>query len=324
MPVRFISPSLGGSSFEGGYGGPLRRHGWELDLAYRHLGADRWYVGTDVRESASPFGQPLFLNIQSVDGSVTYGLTDRVSLTLTLPFSHGTQSRFYADGKRHVVQAAGLGDVSLTGNIWLRNPACHPDSNFSVGFGLKAPSGNNSVLDDFFLANGSVTQSPVDQSIQLGDGGLGIILQAQGFQRLFHRTSGYFYGWYLVTPREKTSVLSPLPGAVLSVPDVYSVRPGVSYALRPERGLSVSLGTRIDGIPVHDIVGGNSGFRRPGYSLYLDPGVAMARGHGVFTLSVPVRLHQNFKRSLADIQAGSTGGGDLARYLILAGYSLRF
>ncbi len=318
MPVRFISPS------SGGYGGPLRAHGWEVNLAYRHLGADQWFVGTDVREAAAPFGQPLFLNINSLDVSVSYGITGRVAVTLTLPFSYGTHSRVYADGNRHKVQASGLGDVSLATNVWLRNPELHPDSNVSIGFGLKTPSGNNHVLDDFFLAGGSAIQSPVDQSIQLGDGGLGVVLQAQGFQRLFNRTSAYFYAWYLLTPREKTGVPSPLAGVPLSVPDVYSFRPGVTYALQPKRGLTASLGTRIDGIPVRDIVGGNGGFRRPGYSLYLDPGLAVARGRGTFTFNVPLRLHQNFERSLVDVQNGATGGGDLARYLVLIGYSLRF
>jgi hypothetical protein len=180
------------------------------------------------------------------------------------------------------------------------------------------------VLDNSFLADGSVIQSPVDQSIQLGDGGLGVILQAQGFQRLFNRTSAYFYGWYLVTPKEQTAVQSPLAGVPLSVPDVYSVRPGLAYALLPKRGLTVSLGTRIDGIPLRDLIGGNGGFRRPGYSLYLDPGFSVSRGHTTFTLNVPLRLHQNFERSLVDIQKGATGGGDLASYLILVGYSVRF
>lgn len=318
MPVRFLSPSLGG------YSGQLRAHQWEVNVAYRHLGADQWFVGSDVREASAPFGQPLFLNINSFDVSVSYGATDRLSLTLTLPFSHGTHSRFYADGSRHQVQASGLGDVSLLGNLWLRNPVEHPDGNFAVGFGLKAPSGNNGVVDDFFVANGPPIRSPVDQSIQLGDGGLGIILQAQGFRRLFNRLSGYVYGWYLLTPREQTAVPSPLAGVPLSVPDVYSFRPGLAYAMQPKRGLSVSLGTRVDGIPLRDIVGGSNGFRRPGYSLYLDPGLVIARRRGTLTLNVPLRVHQNFERSLVDIQKGASGGGDLARYLIVVGYSLRF
>jgi hypothetical protein len=164
----------------------------------------------------------------------------------------------------------------------------------------------------------------VDQSIQLGDGDLGVILQAQAFQKLFNRTSGYLYGWYLLTPREQTAVPSPLAGVPLSVPDVYSVRSGLAHALLPKRSLSVSLGTRIDGIPIRDIVGGSNGFRRPGYSLYLDAGLALAHRRGTLTLNVPLRLHQNFERSLADVQNGASGGGDLAKCLILAGYSIRF
>lgn len=318
MPVRFLSPSLGGLN------GILPAGHWEVSVAYRHLGADQWFVGTAVKEAAAPFGQPLFLNIDSLDATVSYGLSNRVSLTLTVPFSRGTHSRFYADGVRHTVEAAGLGDVGLSSAFWLRNPTEHPEGNFAVGFGLKTPSGNNAVVDDFFLAGGSKTRSPVDQSIQLGDGGLGIILQAQGFHKVFDRASAYFYGWYLLTPREQTGVPSPLAGVPLSVPDVYSIRPGFAYAVAPRRGLSASLGTRMDGIPIHDIVGGSNGFRRPGYSLYLDPGVAIAWRRGVLTVNLPLRIHQNFKRSLTDIQEGTPGGGDLARYLIVVGYSVRF
>jgi len=36
------------------------------------------------------------------------------------------------------------------------------------------------------------------------------------------------------------------------------------------------------------------------------------------------RVHQNFKRSLADVEGGAPGGGELARYLIVVGYSIRF
>jgi hypothetical protein len=196
MPVRFLSPSLGGSN------GPLLAGHWALGLAYRHLGADQWFVGTDMHEAAAPFGHSLFLNIDSLDASVSYGVSDRVSLTLTMPFSRGTHSRFYADGVRHTVQASSLGDTSMQGNIWLRSPSEHPEGNFAVGFGLKTPSGNNDVVGDFF-SQWLNHQSSVDQSIQLGDGGLGIILQAQGFHNVFNRGAAYFNGWYLLAPRDQ-------------------------------------------------------------------------------------------------------------------------
>lgn len=318
MPVRFLSPSLGG------YSGSVPARHWEVGAAFRRLGADQWFVGSHVRESAAPFGQPLFLGIYSLDATFTYGVTDRLSVTLTVPFSRGTHSRFYADGNRHTVEAAGLGDISGIANIWLRPPSSARSGNVALGFGLKTASGNNDVVDDFFLPGGSVTKSPVDQSIQLGDGGVGLVFQLQAYRNLAGRAFAYAYGWYLLTPREKTAVASPLAGVPLSVPDVYSVRSGVSTALWRRRGISASLGPRIDGIPLRDLVGGSAGFRRPGYSLYLDPGVVISARRSTWSVNIPLRIHQDFQRSLADMERGSAGGGDLARYLVLVGYTVRF
>ncbi len=318
MPVRFLSPSLGG------YSGFVPAGHWEVGAAFRRLSADQWFVGSQVRESAAPFGQPLLLNVYSLDATITYGVTDRVSVTLTVPFSLGTHSRFYADGQRHTVEAAGLGDVSGIANIWLRRPATESSGNVALGLGLKTASGNNGVVDNFFLADGSVTKNPVDQSIQLGDGGIGAVFQLQGYRKLVAGASGYIYGWYLMTPREKTGVGSPLAGVPLSVPDVYSFRAGVSRGVGRRRGFLASLGSRIDGIPIRDFVGGSSGFRRPGYSLYVDPGVVVRAGRSTWSINVPVRVHQDFQRSLADVERGSVGGGDLARYLLLIGYTVRF
>ena len=321
MPVRFLSPSLGGPS---GYSGFVQAKHWEVGVAFRRLGADQWFVGSQVRESAAPFGRPLFLNIFSVDATLTYGVTDRVSVTLTFPFSRGTHSRFYADGNRHLVEASGLADISGIANVWLRRPSDASAGNVALGLGLKTASGANSAVDNYFLADGSVTKNPVDQSIQLGDGGVGVIFQLQAYRKLTASTFAYAYGWYLLTPREKTAVASPLAGVPLSVPDVYSLRSGVSTAIWPRRGISASLGPRIDGIPLRDLVGGSSGFRRPGYSLYVDPGVVWTTGRSTWSVNVPVRVHQDFQRSLADIDRSSVGGGDLARYLVLIGYTVRF
>jgi hypothetical protein len=320
MPVRFTSPSLGGQrqSF-------LSKGEWQLGAAYRHLGADQWFVGSDVNEAAAPFGKPLYLDINSLDLSLAYGLSDRVSLTLTLPFSHGTHSRLYADMARHKVKGFGLGDISLVGSAWLLDPVSHQSGNISLGLGLKAPTGNNEVTDDFFNQDGAVSQRPVDQSIQLGDGGWGILLQAQAFHQVGARAQAYVLGSYLLSPRETTDVPSPSPGVPLSVPDVYSARAGLVYALWPSQGLSGSLGGRLDGIPLRDVIGGGDlGFRRPGFIFYLDPGVAVGRGRDEFTLSVPIRLHQDFRQSLIDRENNFRGGGDLADLLIFAGYTHRF
>jgi hypothetical protein len=320
MPVRFTSPSLGGqrASF-------LSKGEWQVGLAYRHLYADQWFVGTKVDETKTPFQQPLFLNINSLDVSLAYGLSTRTSLTLTLPFLYGTQSRFYADLRRHEVQSVGLGDVNLIANTWLWAPQQRPNGNLNLGLGIKTPLGNNEVMDGWWLADSSEMQHVVDQSIQLGDGGWGIIVQAQAFQRVLPKTSVYLLGTYMLSTKEHTDVPSPLVGVNLAVPDVYYVRGGVARSLWTEGGVSASLGARLDGITQGDIIGGGDDyFRRPGYTLFLDPGLSVRRGAGEFTFNFPIRLHQNFPQSSIDRKMNYHGGGDLADYLIYASYTHRF
>lgn len=324
MPVRFTSPGLGGKTEAF-----LRAGQWQVGFAYRHLSTDKWYVGTKVQESAAPFGQPLFLSINSYDLNVSYGVNDRTSLQLTLPFSYGTHSRIYGenDGNRHKVASGGLGDINLVGTAWLWDPHVPRGANLAFGLGFKTPSGNNRVTDDIILANGSVVRKTVDQSIQLGDGGWGVILQTQAYWTMFHQFYGYLFGAYLMSVQEKTDVPSPIPGVTLGIPDVYSGRVGVAYPLPfwREAGVSVNLGARIDGIPKRDVIGGGDlAFRRPGYTLYLDPGVGVAFGRSLLTVSVPVAVHRDFPRSLADEAYHRVGGGDLAGYLIVADYALRF
>jgi hypothetical protein len=320
MPVRFTSPSLGGQreSF-------LHKGEWQVGLAYRHLYADQWFVGTRVDETATPFQRPLFLKINSLDLSVAYGLSDRASLTLTLPFLYGTQSRYYADIRRHQVNSVGLGDVNLIANTWLWSPQSRPNGNINLGLGVKTPIGNNEFENDWWLADSSQIRHVVDQSIQLGDGGWGIILQAQAFQRVRPTTSLYVVGTYMLSTKEHTDVVSPIAGVTLGVPDVYYVRGGVAQSLWTAGGLSASLGARLDGITRRDIIGGGDDyFRRPGYTLFLDPGLSLRRGPSEFTVNFPIRVHQNFPQSIIDKKAGKVGGGDLADYLIYASYTHRF
>jgi hypothetical protein len=156
-------------------------------------------------------------------------------------------------------------------------------------------------------------------------------VQAEAYRHLAARLSGYLFGSYMLSPREKTEVLfvPSLPGSFVSVPDVYQAKLGFAYAAWPEGGLSVSLGSRIDGVPTHDIIGGDLGFRNPGYTLFVEPGFSLERGRGSFTASVPVRLRGKFVRSAND-EAGIPGPGphgargDLASYLLYLGYSHRF
>ena len=320
MPVRFTTPGLGGQNSS-----DIAAHEWRVGAAYRRLTADKWFVGREERMDAAPFGKPLSLDINSLDLTIRHGLTSKVSFALTLPFSDGVQTRFYADGQPHRVSARGLGDVSLIGTAWLGDPTADPSRNLAIGVGIKAPTGNNVSTDDFFTATGT-TRAPVDQSIQLGDGGFGVILQTQAFTRFTSNLFGYLSGSYLVSPKRKTDVQfvkadGTGSGIFLSVPDVYSARAGAGYALWPAHDLLASLGARVDGIPLRDVIGGgDDGFRRPGYSLYADPAISFAAARGTVTLGVPVRIGLDFQ---PDLTKGHPIGGDLAGYLVFVSFARR-
>jgi hypothetical protein len=316
MPVRFTTPSLGGQGEL--QAADLAAHEWRIALGYRHLHADQLFVGTQLL----PTNRPLIINLHSVDVTTSYAVTDRFSLSLTVPFLYGTQSRFYADSARHVVTAVGLGDVSLVGSRWLFDP--HDRSgNIAIGLGVKAPTGSHTATDAYFLAGGASIRYPVDQSIQPGDGGWGVILQLQAFRQAFPNGTAYVTGSYLINPRTLSDVPKDPGGTIYwSVPDVYSARLGLTYAPWPEQGVSVSLGGRIDGQPVRDLIGGGDpGFRRPGYSISLDPSVAITMGPSQFNLSLPIRLRANREASVLELQNGKHGGGDFASTLIFVSYA---
>lgn len=305
----------------------LSKGSLEIGFAYRRLTADQWFVGREVREDKAPFGQPLYLSINSADVTLIYGVTDRFAVSGTIPISHGTHSRLYADGLRHQVSASGIGDVNMMGTLWLMDPRTHAAGNLAVGVGVKAPSGSHDATDDYFVPGGT-TRFTVDQSIQLGDGGWGLLLQTQAFRRLFGTGYSYGSGSYLVTPRNETNIVQAPTGRFstirVSVPDVFQARAGVGYPVWPSAGLVATLGGRVDGIPKQDLVGGSDGFRRPAILGYVDLGVTLTHRRTSIAVSVPIRAYANFRPSLVDQQLGSAGGGDLAKYLVFASYTRRF
>ena len=301
-----------------------------MAIDYRYLHADRFYVGSQqTTPGAQFFGQPLIINVHSANLNVTYAASDRFNVRLTVPVSYGSQSRFYADTARHIVRAGGIGDVGLVGTAWLLNVRTHQKGNVALGAGVKIPTGDYRYADAYFLANGSSVSFPVDQSVELGDGGWGVILQGQAFRQVAARTFAYFTGSYLVSPRNQTDVVraptSPGSAVHVSVSDVYTGRLGVSYGLLPEQGMSVSLGGRVDGIPYHDLIGKSDGFRRPSVIVFLDPAVVLERGSSTFTLSTPIRMFARLaSANLLTGPGGSIGSGDLAGVLMFVGYARRF
>lgn len=323
-PIRFTVPiSLGG---EGEAYQPGRE--WRLTLGYRRLHSNQWFIGTEQSPSLAPGGRSPVFKIHTFVGDVAYSFNDRVRARVSIPFSTGSFSRF-ADGAFREQSASGIGDVTVQGEVWLLRPRTHQRGNISIGFGIKAPTGSHSKPSQFYMASGPV-DFPADQTIQPGDGGWALSMQVMGFQRVTDRGALYAFGSYMASPKAHSDIaLAPSgPNSTVywSVPDVYSARAGAVFDLLPDEGLSVSLGVRVDGIPVRDLIGGGdeNTIKRTSRIIFADPGLSFTRGKNSFTLSVPWRMKVNRMKSLREQQTGGgVNGGGFAKYLVFASYSRR-
>ncbi len=280
-----------------------------MTLNYRNLHSYKHFVGTEEQKQRVIDGTNVINDQNSVDLGLTYQFTNRFSVSVNLPFSMNDRSSLYEhygnDVKSNPQQlrfhtgSKGIGDARITANYWLFNPAKHLKQNLMVGLGVKLPTGNYNVQDQFHrrAADGSdytVTKA-VDQSIQLGDGGLGVNVELQGYVQLRASTTLFYNGFYLFSPKE-------INAAPLSVPDQFAARVGLNQSLPFVPGLSVLLGGRIEGIPAYDAIGGSQGSRRPGYIVSIEPGLSYVRHQYAFSATVPVALIRNRIRSYVDIQ----------------------
>lgn len=320
-PIRFTTPiDLGGAGQA--YQAAQK---WRLTLAYRRLHSDEFFVGTSEKPALGPLGEPSVFDIHTFIGDATYSINSRFRMRLSVPFSTATFSRLWPDGARHKQNATGIGDISIMGEAWLWRPESHENGNLAVALGVKAPTGSHTLGSRVYTATGSV-EFPADQTIQPGDGGWAFLFQGQAFRRLTERTFVYGVGSYMMSPKARSDVQqSPTSTVRWSVPDVYSARLGAAFSLLPEQGLSLSLGGRIDGIPTRDLVGGgnDSTIKRVSHIVFADPGLSLTRGRSSVTLSVPVRVSVNRKKSLLEARTNGQNGGGFAKYLVFASYAYR-
>jgi hypothetical protein len=110
-----------------------------------------------------------------------------------------------------------------------------------------------------------------------------------------------------------------------SIPDQYFGRGGFNYLVLPKQGLAVSLGARIEGIPAYDAIGDSMGFRRPGYTISIDPGMAWTYKKISLSVSVPVAAYRNRLQSAPEAALNRPpGDAAFADYSILASFNYRF
>lgn len=318
----------------------MQNNGWNLSINSRYFKSYKHFVGTREQHERVENGTEVINHFTSVEFGITRQLNSRWSLAFYAPIANNIRSSMYEHygntsknpNARRETRSFGLGDVRLAAYYWVADPSKAKKANLQLGAGIKLPTGDYRVQDYFYRNDSTRVLGYVDQSIQLGDGGTGLTLEANTFLNLSRHTSLYANGFYLFNPREHNGIntarggtLSPAQIAygsdVMSVPDQFMARIGASFT---KGALLLSGGFRIEGLPAEDAFGGSNGFRRPGYVISAEPVAAYRVKNTQFYLSVPVPLERNRIQSVPDkIRTEKTGTyfvGDAA----FADYSINF
>jgi len=308
---------------------------WQISVGYRWQRSHRHFVGTEEQKERERQDSEVVNNIHLLDFAATYAVNPRFSLTVSVPVLIARRvvpGTVFLNRVPPVLNAPdqishsnGIGDIAITGRVWLVRPPAENRQNISIGFGIKLPTGNIDEQSTIQDISGAVRRVN-DQSIQPGDGGTGLIADLQAFKGV-GRATLFFSGTYLFNPRNTNGVQTgrARPSeAIMSVADQYLGRAGVVVPVPKARRFALSLGARIEGVPVSDLLGGSEGFRRPGYAISADPGLIYFRNKEIWSLSVPIALFRNRQQSITDLRDRRHGDAAFADYFVTVGYSRRF
>lgn len=318
-------------------------HGfWQFGTSSRYFKSFRHFSGTTENKSRLIEGTEVINHQASLDFTLTRIINDRWSFMVDVPvlsnsrsslYEHGLVNRSYIKKERHTMHSFGIGDIRLAAYRWLFDPKKNPRGNIQLGLGMKLPTGDYNYKDYWYNVgpNGTKELRTVDQSIQLGDGGTGLTTEINTSYKLNRSLSVYGNFYYLLNPREQNGTrtyretLSPTLAneAISSVPDQYMYRGGISYSSNHLNGFSFATGMRLEGVPVHDLIGGSGDFRRPGYVWSVEPAVHYAHQHCNLFLSVPFAVVRNRTQSVTD-KENSTPSKHVQGDAAFADYTINF
>jgi hypothetical protein len=313
---------------EGGY---LAQHHWELTIDYRHQYSFRHFIGDVEQTQRIQMGNEVENRINLLNYQLTFQATPRWSFSANLPLLFASRRSHNAYNTYH---ATGFGDAIVSAQTWIWSPKQTHHGNVQIGYGLLAPTGASKVQNTYLASSTatSTTTRPVDYSIQPGAGGWGIALQETAF-RMFGKEELFSNASYLITPQNQNTSYLRNPTATTqdpltqynSISDQYLVEFGFAHNIPLEKvGLAFTFGPRFEGVPTHDLIGDNLGFRRPGFALSLEPGVQISKGQNLLTASVGRAVWRARVKSVPDIMEGGHGDAAFADWVWLASFSRRF
>ena len=258
-------------------------------------------------------------------------MTKGWSLAVSLPVSANSRNNSRDHGgpqtPRHTTRSFGIGDLRVALYKWLFDPVAYKKGNIQAGVGLKFPTGNYQYQDYFVRNDSTKVLAPVDQAIQLGDGGTGITIELNGFYSLTEALNLFASGFCLLNPRDQNGVSNlkgrnPSPAetanytTVMSVPDQYTMRIGGNVQFHQ---FVVTAGLRYERVPVNDLIGGNKGFRRAASITSIEPGITyrMTRLLAFIYTGIP------FKRDIVQNAANNMTPAGFADFITTFGIQFK-
>ena len=317
---------------------------WQITASSRYYSSNKnYFEGEDL----TPAKQNQTVNsVFTAEVTVARLLNNGWSLDLTIPYTDGARTSNQEHGglntARYTTRATGLGDIRFMARKWLLAPSINQRGNIQLGLGLKFATGDYKYQDYFHKNDTTVVLSYVNPSIQLGDGGTGIMTELNAYYFLNRKRTLSVYGnvFYMLSPRDQNGVLftmgntpKPDPNPAIralhyenSVPDIWALRAGIEYNLK---NWGFSFGVRDEGVPVHDVLGASNGLRRPGYNLAIEPGIIYNQSRFSIFFYLPVFIKHDIKLSVTDEEKGQITGapviapGGSGDYLIFVGAQFR-
>ncbi len=320
--------------------------GWQVNTSYRFFKSFRHFVGTAEQKERVEKGTDVRNWQHALNLTVVRQFNNRWSMAVDIPVIANTRSSMYEHygntstkpNARRKTHAFGLGDIRLSGAYWLFDPTKSTKGNIQLGLGIKFATGDYKYQDFFWKNDTLGVLGPVDQSIQLGDGGTGLSTEVNAYYNFNSQLGVYGNFYYLLNPREQNGTSTARGGipsttaiqygsSTMSVPDQYMIRVGGNFTANK---FTASAGVRMECIPSEDLIGGSSGFRRPGYVISAEPAISYQFKKLIAFAAVPIALQRNRTQSYSDklrTQAESAkvhGDAAFADYSINMGFIVKF
>ena len=313
---------------------------YTLSINHRYFRSYKHFVGTAEQKQRTALGTEVVNYAHTTDFNLNKNFQHGWSAAIDVPVIVNNRTSLYEHGGkiRNSTKSFGMGDIRIAAYKWLIDPVRMTKANVQVGAGLKLPTGDYKFQDKFAVTDTTSITGPVDQSIQLGDGGLGFTTEINTYYSFAKNFTAYGNFYYLINPREQNGVIARgyrVPTAlevrsgadIMSVPDQYMIRAGINYAVKQ---LTISGGIRKECLTVKDLFGGNNGFRRPGYIVSAEPGITYQFKNISLYTFVPFAIKRNRTQSVPDKNRTKITGvyaqGDaaFADYAINVGLTVKF